>query len=337
MYDDKELGAELQRLAGEDPLAPIDSQQLLTRGRRGRQRRRVLGSAGLAATVAVAVVGASLVPDIGQAGRDGDPIAGNSATPSAGPDFTPVPGVPRGDAAIEMTKKEAERRCGIRTGVTRELANYAPPFKVGETVGNAVAGDPAPGPYECTVPGDSRPSAAVIAKAVNDPTPADKAGQLRNCSVLFWHDMSDWNVVTTETLKGQGTVLVALSPSGRHVALCELGPKFDPKNGWPVGSGPAIFRTSLYARNKLQYFGEAGHRGDAGGCTANCVGWVYKDSGRVTSNIVRIRLTAPNGRTHDIKVVDGWYALSWANGDPQARNGGTVKAYDKNGNVVLAR
>lgn len=330
MYDDKELGAELHRLAGADPLGPIDSQQLLARGRRGRRRRRVLSSAGLAATVAVGLVGASLLPDIGQAGRDSDP----AGTPNAQPDFTPLPGVPKGDGAIEMTKKEAERRCGIRTGVTRPLANYAPPFKVGERVGNAVAGDPMPGPYECTVPGDSKPSAAVIAKAVKDPMPASKAGQLRNCSVLFWHDMSGWKVVATETMKGYGTVLTALSPTGRYVAICELGPKLDPKNGWPMGSGPSTYRTSLYARNKLEHFGQAGSRGDEGSCTANCVGWVYKESGRVASNIVRIRLTAPNGRTHDIKVVDGWYVLSWANGDPKNRNGGTTTAYDKNGNVV---
>lgn len=338
MYDDKELGAELHRLAGEDPLEPIDSQQLLTRGQRGRRRRRGLLSAGLAATVAAGLVGASLLPDIGQAGRDGDPIAGDTATPKAVPDFTPVPGVPRGDAAIEMTQKEAERRCGIRTGVTRKLANYMPPFKVGEPVGNAVAGDPAPGPHKCIVPGDSRPSAALIAKAVKDPMPADKAGQLRNCSILFWHDMSDWKVVATETLKGNRTILIALSPSGRYVAMCELEPKFDPNYGPPmVGSGTMSYRTSLVARNNLVHFAQAGSRGDPMGCTANCVGWVYRDSGRVASNIVRISLTAPNGRTHDIKVVDGWYVLSWANGDPQSRNGGTVKAYDKNGNVVISR
>jgi hypothetical protein len=331
MYDDQEIGAELRRLAAADPLDPISSTSLLERGRRSRRRRKVFSIGGVVAAVAAVAVSAAVLPGLrSEHVKDHGQVA-TTPTPTktrVNPGlFTPLPGVPSGDAALgQLTKKEADRRCVLRDGQGGNMRNLS--YRAGSTVLYVDAqGMPGTG-RRCTVPGDSRPTTAVIAKAKADPMPADAAGQLRNCSVLLWHDLTTWKVVTSDTAKGAGISLIALSPSGRYAVRCQLAPTFNAAVS--LGSGPGI-TAATDVRDNLDHFASAGSQVCPG---TPCLGWHYLDGGRVSSDIARIRIQAKwGGQHHDLTVTDGWYALSWINGDPQGRMDATITAYDKNGKL----
>jgi hypothetical protein len=68
--------------------------------------------------------------------------------------------------------------------------------------------------------------------------------------------------------------------------------------------------------------------------TRKCAGWVYPVGGRVDPKITRIRITAVNGKHHEVMVKNGWFALYWGDGDSKGVPGATVTAYDRNGAVV---
>jgi hypothetical protein len=77
MKDLHELGAELHRLADDDPLGPIDAEALLQRGKRGRRRRRVAAIGGVTAGVAVIATAATYLPNLSTtSGQPG--VAGSS-------------------------------------------------------------------------------------------------------------------------------------------------------------------------------------------------------------------------------------------------------------------
>jgi hypothetical protein len=324
MQDAQEIGAELHRLADTDPMTRIDATGLLERGRRGRRRRRVASISGLAAGVIAIGAGVALVPGIGSAHREPE-VAGTAAAL-----FTPLPGVPQGEAALgKITQAEAERRCTIRYGA-KPLAKFHP------SVYRATMGlmSPLPGKKNmfgpgCTVPGDSRPTAAALAKVKADPVPQTADGQLLNCSVQMWHDLTKWRVTDTEQAEtGNGQVLrmLAVSPSGRSAASCDL-----PMTAFAAkASRPSI----LTAENEtvMPLSGVAVYMGSGEiGCKSNCRGWTYENYGRVDPAITRIHLKAANGATHDLTVTNGWYALYWSNGDLKSRRAATLTAYNASG------
>ena len=326
MKDDQDIRGTLDRLAAGHPLDPMDSGRLLERGRRGRRRRRwsAAGSSSLAAVSVVALV-ATISPGPDAPTTEIPPPAGSPSRTAKAPGFTPLPGVPGGDQALDtLTAAEVVRRCQLRG---RPLWNH-------EVLGN---GRQATGSTvftmklqerdrTCSIPGDSRPSKALIAAASADPVPADDAGRLRNCSVKIWHDLTRWRVMAKDTQPGVGTNLVALSPSGRYVLFCTLTAR-----GQTLLDAGSTYLTSKFRRTSMQGPPIAGHQ--TCGNRQPCLGYLFSEAGRVTQGIARIRLTAKNGRTHDLKVNDGWYALAWGDRDPNGPDL-TVTKYDASGRVV---
>ncbi|GAA0952877.1 hypothetical protein GCM10009554_56440 [Kribbella koreensis] len=330
MQDAPEIGAELHRLASRDPLAPVDATGLLERGRRGRRRRRVAAVSGLTAAVVAIGAGLALVPGIGSAHRESE-VAGTAA-----PLFTPLPGVPQGEAALgKITQAEAERRCTVRYGV-QPLERFHP------SVYRATMGlmSPLPGKKNmfgpgCIVPGDSRPTAAALAKAKADPIPQTADGQLLNCSVQLWHDLTKWRVVAAEPgYTGMSEVLrvLAVSPTGHSAATCDLVPSgnaaLQGKSSRPsILTAQDVSLTSLTGVAVNEGSGEVG-------CKAKCRGWTYIGYGRVDPAITRIHFKTVSGATHDLTVSNGWYALWWSNGDLKSRRAATVTAYNAAGKLI---
>lgn len=337
MEDLRELGAELDRLAGTDPLGPINATALLERGRRGKRRRRLFAGGGAVAGIAAVAVAASLVPNLGNASKE--PVVSKTGTPTVAPatvtaldrNFDSVPGVSRGEAAVgeKLTNAEANRRCKLRYPQIERTLMKADWYSGSTASYNRTAALP---PLLCTIPGGDMPSADLVKIAKQDPQPSTEAAQLRNCSVLFWSDLSRWRVMASETAAGHSTTLLAISPSGRKVVSCNLGPELG-DNAAALGSGPGIFPVELTERRPFDE-----HFLTSGGqvCrTGGCRGWLYQDSGRVASNIAKIRIEpVRGGKVHDVPVRDGWFAVSWINGDPQGTASAKLTAYDKAGKVL---
>ncbi|MFC0627154.1 hypothetical protein [Kribbella deserti] len=237
-------------------------------------------------------------------------------------DFTPLPGVPQGDAAVgdRLPPKETARRCRLRY----------PDFD-----GHLTASFNRPGFSDmmatthgwCTVPGGHRPSGALIEAAAKDPLPADPAGQLRNCSVLMWHDLTKWKVVATGRVQNYRAEVVALSPKGDKAALCALGEGSEEQSG--------IWRSSILFVNTTIRMGQTGDQTcSAGRANGACLGWVTYDSGHVDKSVAKLVLRSTRGKTHEVPVHDGWYAFVWAEGSKPGAAGITATAYDKSGKEV---
>ncbi|MFK4083749.1 hypothetical protein ACI2LF_06555 [Kribbella sp. NPDC020789] len=335
MDDERVVGVELDRLAATDPLDPIDPQAMLLRGRRSRRTRRLVGAGGgVAAVVTIALGATALAGQTGAAPQQ--PQVANSQAVTADPDFTAVPGVPRGEAGsgAELALKEVNRRCSLRNPrVDRPVRPAAPNLRGGMTVEYQLQlGDRA---ASCTIPGGDRPSAALVAAVRRDPVPKSVADQLRNCSVYFWTDVRKWRVLTSDIQPDLVAALVAQSPSGKSIITCTMqmteyeGPQLSPDS--------RILRTAEAGRNTLaEVFSSptGGQRGCSPTTHDKCKGWLYSSMGRVGANVARIRIEPVAGGRHDITVTDGWFTLAWLSKDTQARPDAKVTSYDKSGKVL---
>ena len=205
--------------ADADHTPHLDLDAIVRTGDR-RRRRRQGALTGLVAAAAVVALVATMVPR--PDARTPEPPAGSPGRTTAAPDFTPLPGVPPGDQALaDLGNAEVVRRCllrGTRVWPDDQRLGIAPQ-STGLTVITNKVGER---PRLCTIPGDSQPSAALVAAAAADPLPADDARLLRNCAVKIWHDLDGWRVLAKDTQPGVGTNLVALSPSRRFVLRCTL-------------------------------------------------------------------------------------------------------------------
>lgn len=332
-----EIGAKLHRLANTDPLGPIDGHELLARGKRSRRRRRLLSAGGGIAGIAAVAVGATMLPHLGVAADRPTASGGSSSAATrstATADFTAVPGVPRGEAGAgkEVSYAEATRLCTLRYPKQSQDLQKQVVYRTGMTVMRQMhVGEPATF-QSCTIPGGDRPSAALIAAARKDPMPSTEAGQLRNCSVQFWSDLTKWRVIARETAAATGTTLVALSPSGKTAVECTLAPTWS-DNATPLGSGPGLWPVAKRGQDLFdKNFDFAG--GQSCATIRPCPGWAYLGTGRVSSNIAKITIEPVGGGKHDVPVVDGWYAVAWLNGDKQGRPEAKLTAYDKQGKVL---
>ncbi|MEV6410372.1 hypothetical protein [Kribbella sp. NPDC051718] len=327
---DPEIGAELHRLVSRDPLAPVDAAGLLERGRRGRRRRRVASVAGVTAAVVAIGVGAALVPGIGSAHREPE------VAETAAPLFTPMPGVPQGEAALgKITQAEAERRCTIRYGARTWDKFHPSVYRATMNLMSPLPGKPNSYGPVCIVSGDSKPTAAALAKVKQNPVPRTADDQLLSCSVQLWHDLTKWRLVATEQGdwgNGQLLRILAISPTGRSAASCDLllSGQAVPL---PRSSMPSI-RTAQ-DESLMSLSGVAVNEGSGQiGCKSNCTGWTYTNYGRVDPAITRIHIKAANGATHDVTATNGWYVLWWSNGDPKSRRAATVTAYNASGQLL---
>ena len=340
MDDVREVEAELHRLAESERLDPFDTATLLQRGRRGRRRRKLLAVGGTVVGVAAVALAAGVLPSLNAADRS--PVAGGGQDAAqANSSFEPVPGVPRGEesAGQKVSKEEAARRCALRYPQhTRPLGRGL--YFAGRTVEyETQTGQRF---LECTIPGGDKPSDELIAAARRDPMPTTTAGQLRNCSVHLWVDLTNWRVTAVDQEKGFATSLVAVSPSGTKAVSCLLDPSaetslMDRRSGSvfltlnalgdsdpvvPGGSGYALLR--------------AGSSGSAHCPGKPCKGWYALEYGRVAADITKVRIQL-NGypQVHEVKVTDGWYAIAWLNqsfkgSDPHY----TITGYDRSGKAV---
>jgi hypothetical protein len=340
LLNDDELADAVRQLDVSDPLPAVDPAVLLARGRRGVRRRRTFAAAGTVVVVAAVVASAAALPDLGS-GNSRPPVAGPSSQTASPAYLQPMPGVPRGEAALaEISRAEAQRRCAVQTPNARGEMERSKVYRGGFTIGYWKPGEMVPLPYRCAIPGDSRPTAAGLAVLRSDPLPRDDAGLLRNCSIALWHDVRTWRVVAKDTAPRLVTSLVALSPSGRYAAHCR-----STAGGTYGGSGTAIYPTDAEAApsgrptpskmDQLRYLGGAGSACPIFG--VRCTGWVAYESGRTDEKVAKIRFTSKNGRTHDLTVRDGWYALAWNDTAPGAGPTGPMTVYDKNGTVIFRR
>ena len=347
MEDTREVSAELHRLADAEPLDHIDTGAVLTRGRRGLRRRRLLSAGGAVAGVAAAALAVTFIPNL-TAGDD----PGVAGTETENSQFSPVPGVPRGEdgAGQRITKAEAERRCALRyPGVNKPLAGTT--FRSVMSRSFAVKGNSANGPFACVIPGGDKPSAALVAAAKADPLPKDPAAMLRNCSVNAWVDMTKWTIQVSDRLSldheknYQGfsrALLVAISPSGKTAIACQLpedeirgsgygwgvtGLRLDdlgtdyPKIEWPDGTFGKEIATILPEGTDCN--------GPVCGRSLP-MGW-----GRASADTAKIVVQIGSGPEYQAKVKDGWFAFtaldktSHTNADALK-----VRAYDKDGKLL---
>lgn len=336
MEDVREVGAELHRLAEGEAQDPFDPAELLQRGRRMKRRRKILTAGGAVAGVAVVALAATLLPNLGSAGNQPQ-VAGGESQESQ---FEPVPGVPRGEEGADqpLSKAEAIRRCALRypegkqlslSSDTRSGRTLRYEFKAGEKIDVAW----------CKVPGGDKPSASLIAAAAKDPLPDTSAGQLRNCSVQLWVDLTGWRVMTSERYQSKrfsSAVLVAISPSGRKAVACTMStpPPDAPRSGLGLDGANTRFLTldSLDKNDPVLPPVKGSGRADffaATGSKSTYTGW-----GRVASNATTVRLQLGSGPVHEVPVNDGWFAVAWAKPTEAGGDFGVLKAFDKAGKLV---
>ena len=351
-YDEAEARGVLQTLVDREHFEPIPTAPVLERARRSHRRRRwATGGTAIAAVLAVSV-GAPLLADLGKDSRGTDSPAASPATSArtaVEPPFTPVPGVPQGDRALigsgrveTLTAREATRRCLLRyPGAPFVVDESAPTLhRVGRFTG-VHRGDKRL--MNCMVPGDSRPSAALVAAAKADPLPTSDAGLLRNCSVQMWHNLTNWRIVARDRDPAGQVMLIAVSPSGRFRATCHLtsgalsrhdGEESDTRPSAPYASESRYGTQTQLRQIALEHL--AGQGSQTCGNQPNCVGFMYYETALIPQNVAKVRFRAKDGRTHDVTVgADGMYAFVWT--DPSTRDGGlnlTYTAYDANGKVV---
>ncbi|WP_329003806.1 hypothetical protein OHA18_10695 [Kribbella sp. NBC_00709] len=341
MEDVREVSAELRRLAETEALDHFDTTQVLERGRRGLRRRKLFGVGGAVAGIAAIAVAASLLPNLTSADQQPG-VAGQKQNSL----FEPIPGVPRGEAGADqrITKEEATRRCSLRyPDEKRPLQGRDPGIRSGHLmmydikIGEKEA--------QCIVPGGDKPTAALIAAAAKDPLPASTAGKLRNCSVVAWVDVTDWQVVASDQSKAlKRAELIAVSPSGHKVLDCGLSSD----KGFPgvlenntsfatltnlTGSDPVLDPSDKSVRTDMYAGGGGGGGCDNGICsTYGMTGW-----GRVKSTAATtVRLRIGSGPVYKVPVgPGGWFAYTWStNSKYKIKDQPKVAAYDKNGKIV---
>ncbi len=348
MEDTREVSAELHRLADTEPLDHFDTETVLTRGRRGLRRRRLLGAGGAIAGVAAAALAVTLIPNLTTAGNN----PGVAGTPTENSQFSPVPGVPRGEdgAAQRISKQEAERRCALRyPGVKRSLKE-SPQFRsVSSRAWDLKSGSRSP--FFCTIPGGDQPSAALVAAAKADPFPKDPADQLRNCSVNAWVDMTRWHIQVSDRLDLDGEknyrgfsreLLIAISPSGKTAIACQL--PVDEIRGGGYGWGVTALRLDDLGTDYPRMQWPDGTLGkeiatilpEGTDCNGNVCGRSLPSGwGRAPENTTKIVVQIGSGPQYESPLKDGWFAFTALDKNSHSNNEPLkVRAYDKDGKLL---
>lgn len=260
---------------------------------------------------------------------------------AAGPGYLqPMPGVPRGDAALgPVSKTEAERRCKVVNPSGGELARYRVGMRGGMIASYGEPTQRAVGSMMCLIPGDSQPTRAGRALLRSGPLPTDDAGLLLKCSLQVWHDVRSWRIITKDTAPGMITSLIARSPSGRYVARCSVmadsslqvsGDGISPADPVALFTGPNL----PSPLQQLKYSGGSGSKCPLFG--VRCQGSVMFETSWTDPKVARIVYRSSAG-THAITVRDGWFALAWNDRSGHLGLGAHLTAYDKTGKVLLTQ
>ncbi|MFB6721576.1 hypothetical protein ACFCV3_15485 [Kribbella sp. NPDC056345] len=346
MYNDPEVSAQLHRVAEAEPLPAFDTSAVLTRGRRGLRRRRLLGASGGIAGVAAIALAASLIPNLSSAGQDPG-VAGAESS-----QFEAVPGLPHGEAAlfVDVTHEQAQQLCDLRyPGQHQKLKSSARTHRVGSKPSYEMPKLPAKARRFCQIPGGDKPSAKLVAAAAADPLPKTAAGQLRNCSVQTWVDVTGWRIMAADrsaTLKQ--AQIIAVSPSGRSMIACSLDSR-----GGPMGDmtntlfsrlqAPEPDRDPILAPARGKKWAEMFAAGYGGGpcdsSTKKCGKGSATAWGRAPAETATVEVSL-HGKSYRTPAKDGWWASTWAiephtwTGDPKKPEYPVYKAYDKNGKFL---
>ncbi|MEV5964061.1 hypothetical protein AB0L70_19990 [Kribbella sp. NPDC051952] len=359
MEDTREVSAELHRLADAAPTNHFDTATVLTRGHRGLRRRRFLGVGGTIAGVAAAALAVTLIPNLTGTGNGDDP--GVAATQTENSQFSPVPGVPRGEdgAGQRISKQEAERRCALRypdakksltdgTGF-RSVSSHSYDLKSGQQKGGGVVLNSS-SPFFCMIPGGDKPSAALVAAAKADPLPKNEADQLRNCSVNAWVDMTKWHIVVSDRLalteknyRGfSREMLIAVSPSGKTAIACQL--PVDVVRGAGFGWGVTALRLDDLGTDYPRIPWPDGTQGkeiaailpEGTDCNGNVCGRSLPTGwGQAPANTAKVVVQIGSGPAYESPLKDGWFTFtvmdkhSHTNAEPLK-----VRAYDKDGKLL---
>ncbi|WP_433021430.1 hypothetical protein [Kribbella sp. CA-294648] len=353
MEDTREVSAELRRLADAEPLDRFDTATVLTRGRRGLRRRRILGAGGAVAGVAAAALAVTFIPNV--TATSDQPGVANTETENS--QFSPVPGVPRGEdgAGQRISREEAERRCQLRLGGPKYPLE-GDGFRSVSSRAFDVRKDPKSGGRGgCVIPGGDKPSAALIAAAKADPDPKTAAGQLRNCSVKAWVDMTKWEIKVSDRLdqRAEGrfpafeaALLIATSPSGKTAIICQprvtdslgrggglgwgitavrldnLGPD-DPRVPWPDGTAAKQIGAMILGSSDCDDTGKI--------CARSLpMGW-----GRAPADTAKVVVQVGSGPKYEAPFKDGWFVFTALDKTSHASaDRMTVRAYDKDGKLL---
>lgn len=354
--EDDEIREVLQRIADGERFDPIDSDPVVRRGRRGVRVRRVLSCAVASVMVATVALTATELPGL----RDAEPVAPTR-------DFSPMPGVEPGDAALQQVSlEEALRRCRVQWAAVAgsdpghlngPLQQIVGRFtrdtgvRPGSLLEVSLAGG-RDGTFDCFVPGDSQPSATALADARRDSVPTDPKEQLRRCSTQFWHDITGWRIVSSSVEPGVLANLIAIAPTGDFVAHCSIGALplreakgwFKLQGGLGWRGGPRIDRTRPAARSLDEFNPHRGpsHMIFATGIQTDRVpgvrgvGWLISESDRMPRNVARLRVRTSK-RIVNIPVRDGWFTVAVGDLDPSTGRGkpaAQVTAYDASGRYL---
>jgi hypothetical protein len=312
---------------------------------------------GAVAGVAAAALAVTVIPNLTATGND----PGVAATQTENSQFSPVPGVPRGEdgAGRRISQQEAERRCALRypdakkpllksTGF-RSVSSHAYDLKSGQHKAGGVVLNSS-SPFSCTIPGGDKPSAALVAAAKADPLPKNAADQLRNCSVNAWVDMTKWHILVSDRLslteknyRGfSRELLIAISPSGKTAIACQL--PVDEIRGAGFGWGVTALRLDDLGTDYPRVPWPDGTQGkeiatilpegtDCNGAICGRslpTGW-----GRAPANTAKVVVQIGSGPKYEAPLEDGWYTFtaldktSHSNADSLK-----VRAYDKDGNLL---
>jgi len=207
---------------------------------------------------------------------------------------------------------------------------------------------PGQGPGQAVAGSSGSTSAESPARRVAPPSQnvaptADTAAVLKACSVKLaaikkgrqssplpvTTDLTGWRMLVRSIQPKVGTAFVATSPDGKLVARCVLYAPGVPA-GYDKASNTWAHAARPSPRTLTEYLFGAGSQ-----CAPDlaCTGFLNADTGEVPRNVVRIRLEAAGGRSVDVPVRDGWFAVMWANGG-KAEMPGRFTAYDASGKVV---
>ena len=351
MEDTREVSAELRRLADTEPLDHFDTGKVLARGRRGLRRRRFLAAGGAIAGVAAAALAVTLIPNLTTTGND----PGVAGTRTENSQFSPVPGVPRGEdgAGQRISRQEAARRCALRYPGAKGTMKGSTGFRSVSSqiyIRKMSAGDPVT-PY-CTIPGGGKPSAALVAAAKADPFPKDPADQLRNCSVNAWVDMTTWHILVSDRLNLDGEknyrgfsreLLIAISPSGKTAIACQLT-RDEIQQGAGYGWGATAVRLDDLDTDYPRIEWPDGTRGkeiatilpERTDCNGNICGRSLPTGwGQAPANTAKVVVQIGSGPTYESPLKDGWYAFTALDKNSHSNDEHLkVRAYDKDGKLL---
>ncbi|MFC0624131.1 hypothetical protein [Kribbella deserti] len=319
---DDDLKTILRTAADRQAYQPVDATSLIQRADRIRRRRRW----GAGATVALVLGGAFAAPAAFDAVRTVEPpVAGGTPT-AAVLSGTPMPSVGRGDAALEgVDAIEAIRRCTVQwtTALGRPprgkvFSKAALGSKWAQPGGWFVLGSAAePKDFDCSLPGDTVPSAADRAAVEAPDVPSDEREVLRRCSARYWHDITGWTVVGRSHEPGLASGLVAVSPSGKYVASCFLTVPYlrwqlrQFMNIKPVQAPPAsVYSMTPKTWRSTPLFDKAREVCDA---QTECRILLF-EARRMPLNVAKLRVRT-NTRTVEVPVHDGWFVYTIGRND----------------------